>query len=75
MRVFKSSSRGFPNLATTIGLVAGVLISGCGSERREPLPAEAKTPGELRVPKFPQDKQAIAKTINPNAPRSVKELQ
>jgi hypothetical protein len=57
-----------------IGAVtAAAGLSGCSSERREPLPPEAKTPGELKPPKLP--KGPLAKNVNPNAPRSIKELQ
>ena len=75
MLVFRQSRRTLPLFTLMGGLMAGGFLPGCGSERRVPLPVEAKTPGELRLPKIPQDHKALAKNVNPNAPRSIKELQ
>ncbi len=61
-------------LAVVLGLAAGGLVAGCG-ERTEPLPAEAKTPGELRPPTFTPEKAALAKNVNPKGARSIKDVQ
>ena len=61
-------------LAATGFLVGAGLVSGC-SEGREPLPAQAKTPGELKPPPLGRDAQPVAKNVNQEAPRSIKEIQ
>jgi hypothetical protein len=75
MHVVRDPRRSFSLLAAIAVLPACGLVPGCGSERGEPLPAEAKTPGELRLPNFPADKKALGKNVNLKAARSIKELQ
>jgi hypothetical protein len=75
MLCLRALRRTLPMLTTAGGLVAGALVAGCGSERTEPLPAEAKTPGQLRPPNLARDKQPLAKNVNLKAPSSIKELQ
>jgi hypothetical protein len=61
-------------IAAIEGLVAAAFVSGC-SEGREPLPVEARTPGELKAPPLGRDAQPVAKSVNQQAPRSIKEIQ
>jgi hypothetical protein len=74
MRVFRVSHSIISLFLASGGLVAGGLVAGCG-DRREPEPAEAKIPGELKVPKYAEDNKAISKDVNLKAARSIKELQ
>jgi hypothetical protein len=74
MRVVRHPRRTFSLVVAVAVWPAGVL-PGCGSDRREPLPVEAKTPGQLKVPEFPVDKKSLAKNVNPKAARSIKDLQ
>ncbi len=67
--------RTYPIRAAISGFVMAALVAGCGSDRREPLPEQAKTPGELKPPNLPKGSQPLAKNVNPNAPRSIKEMQ
>jgi len=66
--------RAFCKLTAMGGLAAVTLVSGCG-EGREPLPIEAKTPGELKPRPLGRDAQPVAKNVNQQAPRSIKEIQ
>jgi hypothetical protein len=68
------SIRILPKVILMGSLVAPSLFAGCG-ERTAPLPAEAKTPGELKVPNLAQQTKPLAKNVNLKAPRSIKEVQ
>jgi hypothetical protein len=75
--MFGSSETRFSlSIITAIaGAMTTVLVVGCNSERTAPLPIEAKTPGELRPPAGAPGAQPLPKNVNPNAPRSIKDVQ